>query len=75
MTPQPPRLKHASCVGQIFFGIGAEDEVARPSTTQAMHAACSKPKQLKVYPGAGHELVEAKAELQGDTCAWVTRVL
>ena len=40
-----------------------------------MHAACSKPKQLKVYPGAGHELVEAKAELQSDTCAWVTRVL
>ena len=71
--PSPIELKKLKA--DLFFGIGTGDEVARPSTTQALHAACSKPKQLKLYPGATHELGEVTADLLADAMAWVTRVI
>jgi len=70
--PKPQELKQLR--GEVFFGIGTNDEVTNGTVQQTMFVACPKPKQQKLYNQGSHELVEVKSELIQDTMEWIGRM-
>jgi len=59
--------------GEFLVATGSNDHIARPSVAQQIFAACPKPKQLRLYHNATHELHEVRGELTQDVCEWATR--
>lgn len=70
-APKPEVLKKLK--GEILMATGENDHLARPGVMQEMFKVCAKPKLLRVYSSATHELMEVRSELVKDIGAWATR--
>ena len=56
----------------VLFLHGAADTVLPPSCSEYLYARAGAPKEIKIYPGAGHGLDECAGELRADLGRWLT---
>jgi O-acetyl-ADP-ribose deacetylase (regulator of RNase III) len=64
LSPRPLLLVH-----------GSDDDVASPSTSEALYRDSGEPKRLVNFPGAGHSLDECRGELATLLAEWLSEQL
>ncbi len=54
---------------------GLNDDVLSPLCSRQLYAAAGEPRELKLYPGAGHGLDEVRQELLDLLVRWIPEQL
>jgi len=54
---------------------GGSDEVLSPICSRQIYAAAGQPKEIKIYPGVGHGLDEAREEIADLLASWIPEKL
>lgn len=63
LSPRPVLLMH-----------GASDEVRSDIGSRELYELAAQPKELALYPGCGHDLIECHEKIERDLLAWLRRV-
>lgn len=63
LSPRPVLLMH-----------GTSDEVRSDIGTRELYELAAEPKELVLYPGCGHDLIECREKIEQDLLEWLRRV-